>query len=132
MFNVKGSSRSTLNFEPETMNLPGRDLQNFRFLGSVAMIGARVNFELFHHRTAELGFREHAFDGELDHLFGLLLEHLLDARFPKAARIKRVASVKLLVVLRAGEDGLFSVDHYDVVAHIKERGPRGVVLAGDD
>src|SRR4030095_4517673 len=67
------------------------DLHCFRFLRRVTVIAVRINLQFLDHRLAELRLRQHAPDGELDDLLRFLLEHFLDGRFAKSARIQGVA-----------------------------------------
>jgi hypothetical protein len=40
-----------------------------------------------------------------------------------------VAAIELLIVLRASKDGLASIDHNNVIAHIHERRPLRIPFA---
>ena len=92
-------------------------------------VGAGVDLELLQHLTAEAVLGEHAPDGLLDGLAGVLLEQLADRRGGEAARVAGVAVGQLVGRLVAGEGDLLGVDDDDEVTGVHVRGEDRLVLA---
>src|SRR5919204_6623587 len=72
------------------------DLERHRLLGSVRVLVARVDLQLREHLTAQGVLREHALDGLLDGLLGVLVQQLVVADGPQTTRVAGVAVSPLL------------------------------------
>src|SRR3954462_11146967 len=101
-------------------------------LGSVGVLGARVDLELLELGGAKGVLREHAADGLLDRARRVLLEHLAVGRGGEAARVAGVAVRLLLRELCAGEGDLLGVDDDDEVAVVHVGGEGGLVLSAEE
>src|SRR3546814_10405185 len=66
-----------------------RDLERGGLLGRVRVLGAGVDLELLQHLAAQAVLGEHAPDGLLDGLAGVLLEELTDGGRGETSRVAR-------------------------------------------
>ena len=92
-------------------------------------VGPGVHLELLEHLAAELVLGEHAPDGLLDDLAGVLVQLLADRRRGETAGVAGVAVHQLVGQLVAGERDLLRVDDDDEVTGVHVRGEGRLVLA---
>src|SRR5690606_36672309 len=85
---------------------------------AVGMLGTRVDLELLDLLISELVLGEHAADGLLHCLLGILLEELGVGDAAEAARVAGMAVGELRLTLVAGQRDLVGVDDDDEVARI--------------
>src|SRR5687767_5353543 len=103
--------------------------QRLRLLRLVRVFGARVDLQLAELLHAQSVARQHALDGAANDLFRSPREQVGEGLLAVAARIARVARVRLLLALLAPNVDLRGIEHDDVVAGIDVRGVSGLVLA---
>ncbi|CAD5956182.1 protein of unknown function [Streptomyces sp. KY75] len=93
---------------------------------------ARVDLQLRDHLTAQGVLGDHAADGLLDGLLGVLREKLVVAHRTETAREARVAVRHLLGLLVARQVNLVGVDDDDEVAHVHVGGVDRLVLTSEE
>ena len=96
------------------------------------MLRASVDVEVLEELGAESVLWEHALDGVLDELAGVLGEDLTSGLVMTAARVAGVREDDLALELVAGEANLVGVDDDDVVATVDVGREVRFVLSTDD
>ena len=88
-----------------------------------------VNLKLPVHLLPHLRLGKHTLNRFFNHPRGTGLAHFARLRLRQAARITRVAAIKLLFFLAARQADLLGVDHNHVVAGIDKRCVAGLMFA---
>src|SRR5262245_43727936 len=97
-------------------------------LRPMGVVRPRIDLELRGQPAAEPVLREHPLDRLPEQPRGALVEHLLCAGPPDAARVPRVANVRLVTQLPSREPDALRVHHDDEIACVDVRRERRRVL----
>ena len=100
-------------------------------MGSVRMLGPRIDLQLRDLRAREAVPREHSLDRLSQHLGGSPVELLAQRAGSKPARVTRVPVIELLVELLAGDRDLLRVHDDDEVPGVDVRRVLRLVLAAE-
>src|SRR5512144_3186627 len=115
---------------PHVLAVHGGNVEFFRLLSLVWMLGTRIDAQIAELYAAERPTRQHAFDRLLNHSLGETAVHdLLGGAVLDTADEAGVMVVDLLLFLAAREHGLRRVDDDNIVAIINMRGVGRLVLA---
>src|SRR5690606_34578139 len=107
-----------------------RDIENFRILGRMRMLGTGIDAQMAHLLPAQRTARHHALDRLDDRALGeTAAERVAQLAFLDAAGITGVPVELLLLELLARDTHLGGVDDADMVAGIHMRGEGRLVLA---
>ena len=90
-----------------------------RSLAQVRVLRADINTQFPEHRRTQAVARQHTADGMLQRPYRFLFQRLVQALLTEPARIARVAVVKFIGALLAGEGDLGSVDNDDAIAVVQ-------------
>src|SRR5690606_11997579 len=86
------------------------DVQSFRLLSTVRMLGTSVNLQFLGHGVAQRAFWQHTLDGLFDGTAWEALLHGLEVGFVNTAWVVRVTIVLLILRLVTGHGNVSSVD----------------------
>lgn len=111
-----------------SISLRRLNVQRFRLLGRVGMIGAGVNLEFPEHQTTEVVTREHPLDRLLDDFFRLGLQQLLGGDGTESAGMPGVTMIDLVRHLVPGQSHFAGIDDDDEIAGVNAGSVNGFVF----
>src|SRR3989442_7376638 len=85
------------------------------------MVRARINLELLSHLATKLGLGQHAANRQLEHSFRMPLHEFLGRNLLEPTWPAGMMTINFVLELIAGEDHLFGIDNYHVIANVEKR-----------
>src|SRR5690625_53130 len=117
---------------PRVLGIERGDIQHFRLLRFMRMLGPGIDAEIRELRPAEPPARHHALDRLLDDALRMLaIQNLLGRAVADAAGISRVPVIDLVLALVARQLHLVRIDDDDVIAHVHMRREGRLVLPAE-
>ena len=106
--------------------------QQYRLLGGVGMLRARINLQFCGQRSAVRIFGQHPNNRLFDNIFGMFCQHLLGSGLTDSARILGMVVIHFLLPLIPGKANPTSIDDNDKVAVINMGSKCGIVFAAQN